>query len=491
MHVLFAVDRPNDWPLPLRVPGAEVVDARAYVEDPKFAGLSYSLVFNLCRSYSYQRLGYYVSLLGEARGHRVWPSIGTIADFNSQLVTRAVATELQEEIDRALRPLKADEFVLSIYFGRPLAQRYARIARALSTQFDAPLLRARFVRQAGRWELRHVGPIPIDEVAASHFSFIVEAAQAWVGSRRRGPTKTRNWRAHLAILIDPEEKTPPSDERALKRFERAARKRDVRTERITRHDIARLEGFDALFIRTTTNVGEYTHRFARRAEAAGTIVIDDPTSIVRCTNKVYLAELLTHHQVPAPRTMIVHRGNRDRVATDLGLPCVLKEPDSAFSAGVSKARDAAELTAALDRLFEESELIIAQEFVPTDFDWRVGILGGEPLYACRYFMAPKHWQIIKRASTGRTTTGKVETIPLEDVPPAVLRHASHAASLIGDGLYGVDLKQHGKRVRVIEVNDNPNLDAGYEDKVLGDELYLRIVDYFLDRIEAQRSSRAR
>jgi glutathione synthase/RimK-type ligase-like ATP-grasp enzyme len=31
-------------------------------------------------------------------------------------------------------------------------------------------------------------------------------------------------------------------------------------------------------------------------------VIDDPVSILRCTNKVYLAELLAPAHVPIPRT---------------------------------------------------------------------------------------------------------------------------------------------------------------------------------------------
>jgi len=41
---------------------------------------------------------------------------------------------------------------------------------------------------------------------------------------------------------------------------------------------------------------------------------------------------------------------------------------------------------------------------------------------------------------------------------------------------------------VIEVNDNPNIDAGVEDKVLGQQLYERIMEEFLRRMEARRSS---
>ena len=41
-----------------------------------------------------------------------------------------------------------------------------------------------------------------------------------------------------------------------------------------------------------------------------------------------------------------------------------------------------------------------------------------------------------------------------------------AANLIGDGLYGVDMKMTARGPVVIEVNDNPNIDAGAEDSVL-------------------------
>jgi glutathione synthase/RimK-type ligase-like ATP-grasp enzyme len=65
-----------------------------------------------------------------------------------------------------------------------------------------------------------------------------------------------------------------------------------------------------------------------------------------------------------------------------------------------------------------------------------------------------------------------------------------AATLIGDGLYGVDLKQVGDRCYVIEVNDNPNIDAGNEDSVLGEALYREVLGVFLRRIRGPASRAA-
>jgi glutathione synthase/RimK-type ligase-like ATP-grasp enzyme len=180
---------------------------------------------------------------------------------------------------------------------------------------------------------------------------------------------------------------------------------------------------------------------------------------------------------------VVHRDNLTSVARELGLPCILKEPDSSFSQGVVKVESEADFVQQAERLLAKSELIIAQEFLPTPYDWRVGIMDRQPLYVCRYFMAVNHWQILKRDPGGLNHYGRAETLPVELAPKQVIRTALRAANAIGDGLYGVDLKQVGRTCHVIEVNDNPNIDAGVEDAVLGTALYQRIMRIFLDRLE--------
>jgi glutathione synthase/RimK-type ligase-like ATP-grasp enzyme len=48
----------------------------------------------------------------------------------------------------------------------------------------------------------------------------------------------------------------------------------------------------------------------------------------------------------------------------------------------------------------------------------------------------------------------------------------------------VDLKQNERGVYVIEINDNPNIDAGIEDEVLGERLYDTIMAEFVRRMDA-------
>jgi len=303
-------------------------------------------------------------------------------------------------------------------------------------------------------------------------------AGAWQSPRRRS-----TGRYDLAILHDPDEAMPPSNPKALKSFIRAGKRLGLDVELITRKDYGRLAEYDALFIRETTSINHHTFRFAKRAEAEGLVVIDDATSILRCTNKVYLAELLRTHQVKTPATQILRRERTLELEAPLDYPVVVKIPDGAFSVGVSKVHDADELKAVAEQMFQKSDLILAQEYLYTEYDWRIGVLNRQPYFACQYFMSKDHWQIYDHKASGGTAAGNSRTLPLERVPAAVLRTAVKAARLIGNGLYGVDLKQTPQGVCVIEINDNPNLDAGVEDEVLKEQLYEELMAEFLRRLE--------
>jgi glutathione synthase/RimK-type ligase-like ATP-grasp enzyme len=279
----------------------------------------------------------------------------------------------------------------------------------------------------------------------------------------------------------------PSDPGALKRFIRAGKERGIDCEIISQQDYLWLAEYDGVFIRTPTNIDHYTYRFAKKAEKEDLVVIDDSNSILRCTNKIYLADLFRKHKVPAPRTEVIHKDQilqLHELCAHLGYPVVVKIPDGQFSKGVEKARDEKELHDICKRLFEHSSLLLAQEFLYTDFDWRIGVLDRQPLFACRYYMVKNHWQIYRHGK--RTDSGGFDTVDTSEVPAPILEAALRATRPIGDGFYGVDVKESENKGYVIEVNDNPNIDHGVEDKFLGQELYLRIMDVLLKRMEARR-----
>ena len=102
---------------------------------------------------------------------------------------------------------------------------------------------------------------------------------------------------------------------------------------------------------------------------------------------------------------------------------VLKIPDGSFSRGVYKCDDAAELKARIKELLQDSDLLIGQEFLPTSFDWRIGVLDGEAIFACKYHMVDEHWQVMKY--DGDKTVGE------GDVDDASARQGAHGGGRDG------------------------------------------------------------
>ena len=482
MIPLVVVENPKRWPFQLE--GVEVVPARQYLVDSRYSDLRHVAVYNLCRNYGYQNTGYYVSLLAQARGHRPLPSVATLQALGETPLVRMASEELEELIQKSLGRIQSGEFRLSIYFGRNTARRHERLARALFNMFPAPFLRARFAWDDDRWKLQSLRPIATSEIPDEHREFVIETARQYFArpSRLKRP---KEYRYDMAILWSERDETAPSDERAIRRFQKAAQAQGIDADVIDDDDYVRIAEYDALFIRETTGVNHHTYRFARRAAAEGLVVMDGPETIERCGNKVYQAELFERHGIPCPPTMVVHEENVKEIEGRIGFPCVLKKPDGSFSKGVALVGSEAELEDRLATLFQESELVIAQGFVSSSFDWRIGVLDGKALYVCKYHMATGHWQIVHNAPGKAARFGRVETFRIDEAPRAAVELGVRAASLIGDGLYGVDIKEADGHFLVMEVNDNPNIDAGIEDAVLKDALYDQIIRWFCQRLDAK------
>ena len=98
-------------------------------------------------------------------------------------------------------------------------------------------------------------------------------------------------------------------------------------------------------------------------------------------------------------------------------------------------------------------------------------------------MARGHWQILKHGADGSTREGGEKTFGIDQAPSELIDIAVRAAKPIGDGLYGVDIKQTDSGFVVMEVNDNPNLDHGYEDAVGKDEVWIKLLKWFIARFE--------
>ena len=460
---------------------ANTLTFETYLRDYPKLGEPKIRIINLCDTERYLSKGYYCSLLAEARQHQVLPSVKVINALRSRgssglWLSSALLAGLAEE------PVSADSHIICM--GMVEDPRFKKIASKAFQQFPAPLLGMTLSASESGIDIRLIR-CSLSSLSPEQLSFALGVMDEYarISWHRKGAGKKYRW--DLAILVDPQEKVPPSDKRAIGRFVKAAEKFGIRAQTVTADELNHLNQFDGLFIRETTAIDHHTYRLACEAEENGLVVLDDPSSILRCCNKVYLHDAFNYKKVPSLKTQVItdaSEGTLDSIAAEFGFPVVLKLPEGSFSKGVFKAENREALKALLDQLFQESALLLVQEYMFTDYDWRIGVLNGRTIYACRYHMARNHWQIYNHGSK-RNFSGGFDTLATFEVPRVVLDAALKAAAVVGDGLYGIDIKEVDKCAYVIEVNDNPSIDSGVEDLYLGEELYMQIMHEFLRRFE--------
>lgn len=481
---------------------AQVLNFKEYLAQYPKANEPKTRVINLCNTEQYLSEGYYCSLLAEARQHEVLPSVSSIIDCSSSHANNlsdspkldALQFLIPDYLFKALNSVgkKQNAFSIHIYCGNTSIEGFSRVANYIFQRCKLPILQADFTLQNKQWLVK-VHKKDLLQLSEQEFSELYLQLDKFTQQVWRTRIKTKKYRWDMAILVNSKEATPPSDKKALKYFVKAASQLGINAQ-LVEYDHSTdytsfLASFDALFIRETTSIKSHTYELARVAQNAGLVVIDDPSSILRCCNKVFLHDAFSYHKVPSPKTMFITDGSAqtiDHLETTFGFPMVLKLPESAFSLGVYKVSNRLALEEKLSDMFAASAVVLVQEYLFTQYDWRIGVLNNKPLYACRYYMAPNHWQIYNHSNNSES--GDAQTLPTFEVPKHVLTSALKACSFIGNGLYGVDIKESNEKAFVIEVNDNPSIDADVEDKYLGKDLYMQIMQEFVHRLEARGRS---
>jgi len=337
MHKLIVVENPDSWKF--NVEDVEVVTPAKYFTAEEYQNTKGVKVINLCKSYQYQSLGYYVSLLAEARRHKVLPGISTIQDLRFPSILREDSQDFDELIQSSFKSVQTDKVEFDIYFGITQDEQLNKLARQLFQYIQAPCLSATFSKK-NKWVLQSIKPLSLGEIPQEESPLLLTAVEKYLARKRE--TKPDKKKYDLAILVDPTDKNPPSDEKAIQKFIKAGDQAGFNVELITRNDFGELIQYDALFIRETTFVNHHTFRFAKKAQSLGLAVIDDPDSILKCTNKVYLNELLNANKVPTPKSFVIGKENFKTLPEKLGYPFILKQPDGAFSKGVHKIDNVSE-----------------------------------------------------------------------------------------------------------------------------------------------------
>ncbi len=270
---------------------------------------------------------------------------------------------------------------------------------------------------------------------------------------------------------------------ALMKLGQVAHMLGHRLDFLFRPDMYKIPGYDAIFIRALTDPLNSSYVAARLAQMNGLRVIDDPESIYICCDKVNMYRHLQDKNVPMPETQFLIESDLNhatgaRLLEAMGAPLVLKAPNSSFSMYVEKVATPEEFVAVGTRYLRRADRVVAQKFVRSQFDWRVCVLAGEPLFVCQYMIPKKRWKIMTYTDAGRAIYGEVKGIPISEADPELINVAVQAAAAIGTGLYGVDLKQADDGYLVIEVNDNPTINQDEEDQE-APELYEKLITYLV------------
>jgi glutathione synthase/RimK-type ligase-like ATP-grasp enzyme len=269
---------------------------------------------------------------------------------------------------------------------------------------------------------------------------------------------------------------------ALTKFAAACSDRGHNCEFLFRPDLFYIPNFDAIFIRALTDPLNASYVAARIAEIAGKRVVDDSHSILVCCDKIHMYRRLMAAGIRIPKTIFLNKRDISRDSAEtafrkLGPKLILKAPSSSFSAYVEKVESIPQFLAVAKRFTRRADRFVVQEFVPSTFDWRVTVLGEQVLFVCKYLMPGDAWKLHATVD-GRLQWARVEGVPVDSVDPELLDLGLRAGRAVGKGLYGVDIKDHGRHYTVIEVNDNPTINTNEEDE-FAPELYGKIIEYLV------------
>lgn len=286
----------------------------------------------------------------------------------------------------------------------------------------------------------------------------------------------------IACFVEKYNFSDPREEAALENFKHAAEKAGQEFHYLFREDISDIPRYDAVFIRATTDPLFTAYIVSKTAWELGLKVIDDPESITICANKIHQYSLFEKYDVPRIPTVFLnkeelHHKKISEVFDELGKPVVIKAPYTSFSRYVEKAACETSFRDVAKRYFKKSDVLAVQKFTPTAFDWRVGVLNNEVLYVCKYMIPKGRWKHgAKLRGKPTFTWGRTVALKKDSIPQRLREVALKACSVVGKGLYGVDLKEVDGDYVVVEVNDNPSIYSGYED-LKDKDLYAKIINY--------------
>ena len=208
--LVIVVEKSSDWGS--YYPSDNVVAAQDYLKEPIEADDERVQVINLCRSYKYLGIGYYVSLLAEARGHKVIPSVRSINDLRKRALYGLDIEDLNQKLIKFLPEGGRDttDFGVLVYFGETSYSTLSDLARQVFETFPCPILRLEFEREKV-WQISAIKPAGLHTLTDQQEDSFAAALDKFSKKLWRKPRARKTYRYDIAMLADPNEAMPPSN----------------------------------------------------------------------------------------------------------------------------------------------------------------------------------------------------------------------------------------------------------------------------------------
>lgn len=232
------------------------------------------------------------------------------------------------------------------------------------------------------------------------------------------------------------------NERRVIALERRLRHcRNVRTLGIRTH-FSDYSAEEAALIRKARKIYYPTTFYADLFDAMGKPTFPSFHTYCCAQDKIKQNALFELLDVPRPRTRVFFgRRWRDKALARFDFPFIAKVPrGSALGRGVFRIDGPADLDAYAETVPTAAYL---QEYLPSDRDIRVVVIGGEPVLAYWRIAAPGEF---------RTNLGVGGRISIDPVPPEAVDLAVWTARACNWDDVGVDILPHGGRHYVLEGN---------------------------------------
>lgn len=170
--------------------GVNLIDAIDFIDGNYEPTENSNVIINLCSCYDYQSLGYYVSLIAEARGNKVIPSILTIQDVKTNQIKTMMDSTIGEDIQKLLHSLRTDRFTLSIFLGDNISSKYSQLCRKIYGLFPMPLLQIHFEKKI-RWQIKQLSCLSVHDIPENLLEFFTQAFNNYMCKKRMHAPKKK------------------------------------------------------------------------------------------------------------------------------------------------------------------------------------------------------------------------------------------------------------------------------------------------------------